>query len=609
VSKLDRIISESSPLHRQTVTKPTQAELHNGLSRRQFLQISFAAFASASFARLGVKPAQARGHRAAVIQGDTLPNGVAAGETTQTSTVLWTHSTALGTVTFEYATADDFASVLGTLTAEVTDAAQPVKVAVVGLSPASDYFYRVTDAAGSVAVGRVRTAAPLGTFAGLHFGVSGDWRGELAPYPSISNVADKDLEFFVGLGDTIYADYPSPDLESFQAVSLADFRIKHNEGYSERFGVNHWAAVRSNTSFIPTIDDHEVANDFAGGASPSYDPRFAEYAGKYVNETEIYQNALRAFGEYNPIHEDVWTGTGDPLTENKPRLYRYFTYGSDAAVLVLDNRSFRSAPLPSMSSMNDRGQLFTFLADSYDATRTMLGLPQLDVITRDLLRAQADGITWKLVIMPEPIQNLGLLAAQDRYEGYAHERSALLKFIADNRIDNVVFISADIHGTVVNDLGYQERPLGVTTLMKSFEITTGSVAFDAPFGPTVADLGYRLGLFTADQIAAYVNGSPEEREIFVEGIVNMQAEILQYPLAGLASGDAQQVDARLLRGRWTATSTFGWTEFEIEATTQQLHVTTYGIQPYSRAEIYADPDGILSRIPEVVQEFVVNPVL
>jgi phosphodiesterase/alkaline phosphatase D-like protein len=171
MSKLDQKLSDSSPLRRQPVTQPTQAEVHNGLSRRQFLQMSFAAFTAASFARIGIQPAAARPPRTTIIQGDTLPNGVAAGETTQTSTVLWARSTAPGAVTFEYATADDFATILGSLTADVTDPVVPVKVVVDDLTPATDYFYRATDLAGSVAVGRVRTAAPLGTFAGLHFGV------------------------------------------------------------------------------------------------------------------------------------------------------------------------------------------------------------------------------------------------------------------------------------------------------------------------------------------------------------------------------------------------------------------------------------------------------
>ena len=51
-----------------------------------------------------------------------------------------------------------------------------------------------------------RTAPALCDETGLRFGVSGDWRGELAPYPAIRNIQQRDLDFFVLHGDTIYAE-------------------------------------------------------------------------------------------------------------------------------------------------------------------------------------------------------------------------------------------------------------------------------------------------------------------------------------------------------------------------------------------------------------------
>ena len=92
-----------------------------------------------------------------------------------------------------------------------------------------------------------RTPGEPGTFRGLRFGVSGDWRGELSPYPALQNAAERDLDFFVELGDTIYADYPSPAVPADQARTLAEFRAKHSEVYSARFGLNAWAELRSST--------------------------------------------------------------------------------------------------------------------------------------------------------------------------------------------------------------------------------------------------------------------------------------------------------------------------------------------------------------------------
>ena len=71
------------------------------------------------------------------------------------------------------------------------------------VTPGTDYYYRVTDAAGDTKIGEFRTSTEIGTNAGLRFGVAGDWRGELAPYPAISNADERDLDFFVEHGDSI----------------------------------------------------------------------------------------------------------------------------------------------------------------------------------------------------------------------------------------------------------------------------------------------------------------------------------------------------------------------------------------------------------------------
>lgn len=124
---------------------------------------------------------------------DTLPHGVASGDVTQNSVVLWTRSTRLGEVLFEYSTDTNFNNIVATAAATVVDSLVPVKVEIDGLAAGMPYYYRVTDGSGSVETGKFVTAANPGARVGLSFGVSGDWRGELAPYPALENVTDFDL--------------------------------------------------------------------------------------------------------------------------------------------------------------------------------------------------------------------------------------------------------------------------------------------------------------------------------------------------------------------------------------------------------------------------------
>ncbi|PSB55649.1 hypothetical protein C7B77_14365 [Chamaesiphon polymorphus CCALA 037] len=548
------------------------------------------------------------------------PNGVASGDTTQNSTVLWTLANAPGKVTFEYSTKADFSSIVGTQTATSTNPLQPVKVDVTGLSANTDYFYRVTDANGVKTSGKFSTAAAVGQQTGLKFGVSGDWRGELAPYPSISNADTANLKFFIGLGDTIYGDVASaavknPDgTEKSQVTTLAEYRAKNAEVYGSRFGQNTFGDLRASTSILATIDDHEVTNDFAGGenlatATAADRALFGANTG-LVNDSPLYENGLQAFQEFNPLRDLTYSTPGDARTDGERKLYRANTFGNDAATFVLDARSFRDKELPNVANLADQAEVGKFLVDSFNPTRTMLSKQQVSDLKRDLLQSQKDGVTWKFIMVPEPIQNIGVLAAADRFEGYAAERTEILKFVNDNKIENVVFVAADIHGTLVNNLTYQNAPGQAQIATSAFEITTGAVAYAQPFGQTVAQLGTALGVITPQQKALYDSLPTPGKDTFIKGIVDGGLAPLGYDPLGLDKNLSQAnglINAKLLQGDYVATHVYGWTEFNIDKQTQKLTVTTYGIDPYTRAELEANPQAIIDRQPKIVSQFEVTP--
>jgi 3-phytase/alkaline phosphatase D len=533
----------------------------------------------------------------------TFPNGVASGDVTTTSVVLWARSSVRGPVSFEVARDPWFRDVRARRWIQSWDPQVPVKALVGGLAPGSRHYFRATAANGRSAQGTFVTATPPGRRNGLRFGVSGDWRGELAPYPAVANAKGRGLDFFVLHGDTIYADYPSPALPLPQAETLEDYRLKHAEVYGERFGLNTLADLRAGTSVLATIDDHEVTNDFAGGAPIGSDDRFSGDPDALINDSELFENGLSAFQEYNPVRDLFYRTPGDPRTDDERRLFRYRQWGDDAAVLVLDTRSFRD---PGLAPANpfDPTDVGRFLVQSFDPRRTLLGRAQVEQLKRGLLRAHRRGVTWKFVMVPEPIQNLGPVGASDRFEGYAAERTEILRFIRAEGIRNVVFVAADIHGTLVNNLTYQESPFGPQIPTDAFEVTTGAVAFDAPFGPTVVELAQGLGLLTPVQVAYYGSLPREGKDAFVAGLVNSQVAPFGYDSLGLAGSP---VAAELRQGGWAAVHVFGWTEFRIDARSQKLSVDTWGIDPYTEADLSADPAGVIDRRPRVVSSFTVDP--
>ena len=541
----------------------------------------------------------------------TLPNGIAIGDVNQTSAILWTLSTALGTVTFEVALDSAFVNVVQSTTTATSDQTLPVTVTATDLTPGTSYFVRVKNAAGATLTGSFKTNAASGA-KGARIGFAGDWRGELGAFPAVGDLAAAKLDVFIATGDTIYADYPSSSVNKAQAETIAEYRAKHAEVLSSNFGLNTWAAARAVTPWLASIDDHEVTNDFSGGAAPASDPKFKDQTGNFINETEWYKAGIQAFQEYNPIANRRYGATGDPRTAAKPKLYRYRTFGSSAAVIVADQRSFRDVPLTEPTSLTDATQIGNFLAQSFTAGRTLLGKQQLADMKADLLKSQADGITWKFVVLQEPIQNLGTLGAADRYEGYAAERTEILGFIEEQKIRNVVFLSADVHGFMINNLTYQIGAGQAQKPSSAFEVTTGAVAFDPPFGPFVGGAALALGLLTKEQAAFYASlpATPDagdaldDKDDFIKKIINDAVIPLGYTPMGLTDAT---FPAKLVKGDFVNYHTYGWTELVIDPTTEQLTVNLHTIPWYSTADLAANTSAVMARVPKIDTTFTVYP--
>lgn len=529
---------------------------------------------------------------------------VATGDVMQTSVVVLVQPTLAGNVDVRVARDPAFSDLVAEFQSPVPNVSVPLKTELINLTAGTRYYVEARDAGGASRVATFVTPAPVDERRGLRFGVTGDWRGELAPYPAVSNVASRQLDFFVALGDTIYADVPSPAVPAPQCLTLDDFRRKHAEVYADALGQTSLADIRATTAWFSDLDDHEVTNDFAGGADPNSHPLFAGADGEFINQTPLFEAALQAFHEQHPIAEEIYGDTGDARTAGRRKLYRARRFGRDAAVFMLDARSFRDEEIPGLLDLG--GSAEQFFQDSFEPGRTMLGAAQLEELQDDLLAAGDAGVTWKFVLVPEPIQNLGPLMGEDRFEGYAWERTQLLRFIDEHDIRNVVFIAADIHCTIVNNIEYQLEYGQPQILTDTWEISTGAVAYAAPFGPTVASIVAAIPVFGPLFELLYNSLDRDGKDQLLAGAMNSLLEGWGLDPIGL---DGSGIPATLLAGSWVSLHTYGWTEFSVDSATQRLTVTTYGIDWYDRDELLADPVGVVSRTPQIVSQFVVDAVI
>ncbi len=235
-----------------------------------------------------------------------------------------------------------------------------------------------------------------------------------AGYPIFDTIRNQRPDFFILLGDTIYADHPclSPPNEpgsNFIATTLEEYRAKHRYQRAA-------PALRRFLESVPVYviwDDHEVRNNFAG----PFEPQMAA--------------GLQAFREYWPIHTDI---------SEPHRLFRTIRYGADLEMFLLDTRQYRSRN-----------------ADPDGTAKTMLGAVQLQWLLEALTTSTA---TWKVIVtsVPLSVPKGGGLAVPG-YDGWAggtdgtgfeRERQIIVGAIVKQRLSNVVFLGGDIHWVQAN---------------------------------------------------------------------------------------------------------------------------------------------------------------
>jgi alkaline phosphatase D len=344
-----------------------------------------------------------------------LHHGVASGDVTDTSAVIWARADGEATLVVEYATSPEFSDVRNGGTVQVSEASDFTGTVIcTSLQPGTRYYYRVRPQGAAIAsgvVGSFTTAPAADQARNVTFVWGGDLGGQgfcrQPEYTIFTSMKAQAADFFIFGGDTIYADSPcfSPPNapgSDFKATTQQEFWAKHRYQREDR-PLRELLAV---TPVYAIWDDHEVKNDFAGPTEP------------------LALLGLTAFLDYFPIRR--------PLEEPQ-RLYRSFRWGQRLEVFLLDTRQYRS---PNMQS------------DDFD--KTMLGASQLRWL---LERVTTSTATWQVIVSSVPLSahTGGILTGNDSWgkgfisSGFDTELGKIVAALHDSQRRNVVWISTDIH--------------------------------------------------------------------------------------------------------------------------------------------------------------------
>ena len=292
------------------------------------------------------------------------------------------------------------------------------------------------------------------------------------------------------MGDTIYSDTEVPGY-TFDDLALT---VEQKwEAYKTNLRMKPWAKARGSAAYYAHWDDHEFINDFAPGAD-----NFPLGVGTVeIDGEELYKRGVEAFTDYNPITYSKGKG-----------IYRSVRWGKNLEVFFLDERSFRStasdytsvcdnppgtrdfAPTAPQSVRDAFSVIAPALGNPVpqacldsinDPNRTLLGSKQLKRFKKEIANSKA---TFKVIMNELPIQQY-YVDPYDRWEGYEAERQEVLHYLQD-KVENVVFLTADVHASLVNDARY--NTLGPAGVQNSgiLDVTTGPIA-TANYGLEISD--------------------------------------------------------------------------------------------------------------------------
>ncbi len=416
--------------------------------------------------------------------------GVTAGDVTSSSAIVWGKANRTGRVRLLVARDRELTTARRrfVLRARDTDDAT-VQKRVRGLGPGRRYWFRFYQGRGRSQRGTFRTAPAPDQDRLINFAWTGDTDFNSAPGQSepfwnkgeiFRAMKNEGNTFNIHFGDTIYSDSEIPGRLNPIALTTRSKWAKYKVNLENR----QLRALRGSGGFYSHWDDHEFINDFSQQEST-----FSN--GVNIPGQALYGRSARAFRDYSPVTYSDENG-----------IYRSFRWGKNLEMFYLDQRSFRSAKAddggrcdnPTTGSpdfaptapQSTRSFFGVGLPDSglsepvsqeclqtiRDPRRTYLGRRQMERFKEAIANSDA---RFKVIMNELPIQQYYILP-YDRWEGYEAERQELLSFLRDRGIKNTIFLTTDVHATLVNDARFQTLEPGGPKNSGFYDFTVGSAA-------------------------------------------------------------------------------------------------------------------------------------
>jgi len=410
------------------------------IDRRSFLK---ATAAQAAILGVGATGCAKRHPGAAAIPRSVNPfrHGVASGDPLTDRVILWTRVSPFEdrigepVETYWWIARDSLGLdvVAGGTVQALPEKDYTVKVDATGLEAGTDYHYGFLTQTGLSTIGRTRTLPRTDVdHVRMAFASCANYpTGFFNAYACLAERDDVDVILHLGdylyeYGNGEYGDGTSlgriPD-PLHEVLTLEDYRRRHATYKADP----DLQAAHARHPWITIWDDHETANNSHPEGAKNHDP---------ATEGDWQTRKLagiRAYYEWMPIRE-LPTG-----------LFRSFRFGDLVDLVMLDTRLHGRDP-----EVKPKDE-----AAASDPSRTLLGEDQKGWLFDALSDSQRAGSAWRVIgqqIMVAPVSFGRIKFNPDSWNGYRASRARVLDYLHDEGIDNVVFLTGDVHSSWVFDI-------------------------------------------------------------------------------------------------------------------------------------------------------------
>ena len=385
---------------------------------------------------------------------DPFALGVASGAPAPDGVVLWTRllfpepQAAAYTLRWEVAHDEGFTRIARSGQVQAVPAlAHAVHAEVAGLEPDRWYFYRFMLGEAVSPVGRTRTLPrPEAQPARLRLAYASCQRWEHGYYAAWRHLRADEPDAVMFLGDYIY-EYPGA-VNAVRAVTGGWVRTL--DEYRARYALHRsdadLQAMHAACPWLPTWDDHEVQNDYAGLHEGTGVPIVGTVADFPARRAAAYQ----AWYEHMPVRASVLTQGLEGLARGAElRIHQQLAWGRLATLYLLDGRQYRDRQ-PCLKNGQPGGRLVdpAQCAEWADARRSYLGAAQEQWLDGAL--AQSGG-RWNVIgqqtlFGPRDAQpGAGQRLWNDGWDAYAGARRRLTDALQRHRVGNPVLLGGDVH--------------------------------------------------------------------------------------------------------------------------------------------------------------------